>query len=42
MAFNIRWLFMNLKSTHDSIGSRAMASLDAAKAFDLVKWGYLW
>lgn len=41
-AFNLKRLFMNLQATHDYVGSRVVVSLDAAKAFDSVEWGYLW
>lgn len=39
---NIRRLFLNLSLTHDNVGSRVVASLDAKKAFDFVEWVYLW
>uniref|UniRef100_A0A803KDS8 Reverse transcriptase domain-containing protein n=1 Tax=Xenopus tropicalis TaxID=8364 RepID=A0A803KDS8_XENTR len=41
-AFNIRRLFTNLQLTHAEKGSRIIASLDSAKAFDSVEWPYLW
>lgn len=41
-AFNLRRLHMNLQSQHTEIGSRVVVSLDAAKAFDSVEWGYFW
>lgn len=41
MALNLRLLYLNLQATHDLVGSRAVVSLDAAKAFDSVEWKYL-
>lgn len=39
---NIRRLHLNLQIPSDCIGSRAVCSLDAAKAFDSVEWPFLW
>uniref|UniRef100_A0A803JYC0 Reverse transcriptase domain-containing protein n=1 Tax=Xenopus tropicalis TaxID=8364 RepID=A0A803JYC0_XENTR len=39
---NIRRLFNNLEYDHDNKGKRIVVSLDTAKAFDTVSWGYLW
>ncbi|XP_077323277.1 uncharacterized protein LOC143956976 [Lithobates pipiens] len=40
-AYNLRRLHMNLQAEHDLIGTRAVVSLDAAKAFDSVEWRLL-
>ncbi|XP_012819057.2 uncharacterized protein LOC105947410 [Xenopus tropicalis] len=39
---NLRRLFTNLQIPHLETGTRAVASLDSAKAFDSIEWGYLW
>lgn len=41
-AYNLRRLHMNIQAEHDQLGSRVVASLDAAKVFDSVEWDYLW
>lgn len=39
---NIRRTYLNLQTPVENIGSRAVLSLDIAKAFDTLEWGYLW
>uniref|UniRef100_A0A803JHH5 Reverse transcriptase domain-containing protein n=1 Tax=Xenopus tropicalis TaxID=8364 RepID=A0A803JHH5_XENTR len=39
---NLRRVYTHLQIKHDNCGSRALVSLDAAKAFDSVEWPYLW
>lgn len=41
-ATNLRRLYLNMQLPSDNPGSRAILSLDAAKAFDSVEWTYLW
>lgn len=41
-ALNLRRLFLNIQSPANNVGSRALLSLDAMKAFDSIDWGYLW
>lgn len=41
-SFNLRKLFINLQATHENVGTRVIVTLDTAKAFDSVEWGYLW
>lgn len=41
-AINLKCLFLNVKSTVDNVGSRALLSLDATKAIDSIDWNYLW
>lgn len=41
-SINIRRLHLNLQLPSDCHGSRAVCSLDAAKAFDSVEWPFLW
>lgn len=40
-ATNLRRLYLNMQTPADSIGHRALLSLDANKAFDSVGWQYL-
>lgn len=39
---NLRRLYLNKQSTVDNVGSRALLSLNATKAFDSIDWAYLW
>lgn len=39
---NLRRLFLNMKSTADNMGDKALLSLDAHKAFDSIEWTYSW
>lgn len=39
---NIRRTYLNLQTPVENEGSRAVLSLDIAKAFDTLEWGYLW
>lgn len=41
-AINLRRLFLNPQAQPDNMGDRALLSLDAHKAFDSIKWQYLW
>lgn len=41
-SFNLRCLFINLPTLHNSTGSRIIVALNTAKAFEAVEWGYLW
>lgn len=41
-SINIRRLHLNLQLPSDCHGTRAVCSLDAAKAFDSVEWPFLW
>ena len=41
-AVNLRRLFLNMQARADNMGSRALLSLDATKAFDSIDWNYLW
>lgn len=41
-ANNIRRLFLNLQLLTDTMGNRAIMSLDSAKAFDSIEWVFLW
>lgn len=41
-ALNIRRLFLNMQIPVDKPSNRAVLSLNAAKAFDSIKWPYLW
>lgn len=40
--FNLKKLYINLQALHENVGSRVVVTLDTAKAFDSVEWGYLW
>lgn len=39
---NIRRAYLNLQVPTENTGSRAILSLDTAKAFDSLEWEYLW
>lgn len=41
-SFSLRKLFINLQAMHDNVSTRVIVTLDTAKAFDSVEWGYLW
>lgn len=41
-SINIRRVYMNLQAPTENMGSRSVLSLDTAKAFDSLEWGYLW
>lgn len=41
-SINIRHVHLNLQIPADGDGSRAILSLNAAKAFDSLEWQYMW
>lgn len=41
-SMNIRRVWLNLQAPTINVGSSAILSLDAAKAFDSLEWHYLW
>lgn len=41
-SINIRRVYLNMQVPTENMGSRAVLSLDAAKAFDSLEWDYLW
>lgn len=38
---NLCRIFTNLQISHEAVGIRAVVSLDMAKVFNLVDWGYM-